>query len=59
MKTKYFNKHDISIFINDPLQKYTGDIGQLFKITRQLELCFWPTRKWSQPSQGDFTRIAL
>ena len=24
------------------------------KITRRLELHFWPTRKRSQPSQGDF-----
>ena len=36
-------------------RKYAGgDIGRLFKITRRLELCFWPTRKRSQPSQGDF-----
>ena len=54
-----FNKHvhDIDIFINDKWRKYAGDdIGRLFKITRRLELRFWPTRKrsWSQPSQGDF-----
>ena len=37
-----------------------GDIGQLFKITRRLELPFWPTKKRSQPSQGDlFAGIAL
>ena len=36
-----FNKHvhDINIFINDKWRKYTGgDIRQLFKITRCLEL---------------------
>ena len=45
---------------NDRWQIYVGDIGWLFKITRWLELCFWPTRKWSQPPQSDFfTRIAL
>jgi hypothetical protein len=58
-----FNKHvhDIDIFINDKWRKYAvGDIGRLFKITRRLELCFWPMRKRSQPSQGDFfARIAL
>jgi hypothetical protein len=58
-----FNKHvhDIHIFINDKWRKYAGgDIGWLFKITRRLELRFWPTRKRSQPSQGDFfARIAL
>ena len=58
-----FNKnvHDIDIFINDKWRKYAGgDIGWLFKITRRLELRFWPTRKQSQPSQGDFfARIAL
>ena len=33
---------------------------RLFKITRRLELRFWPTVKRSQPSQGDFfARIAL
>jgi hypothetical protein len=53
--------HDIDIFINDKWRKYVGgDIGRLFKITRRLELRFWPTRKRSQPSQGDFfDRIAL
>ena len=30
-----FNKHDNDIFINE-----AGDIGRLFKITRQLELRF-------------------
>ena len=36
-----FNKHDINIFINDKWRKYMGsDIGQLFKITRRLELRF-------------------
>ena len=50
-----FNKHDINIFINDKWRKYVGgDIWRLFKITRRLELRFWPTRKQSQPSQGDF-----
>jgi hypothetical protein len=52
-----FNKHvhDIDIFINDKWRKYVGgDIWRLFKITRRLELRFWPTRKQSQPSQGDF-----
>ena len=49
-----FNKHDIDIFIND-----TGDIGRLFKITRRLELRFWPTRKWSQTSQGDFIALVV
>jgi hypothetical protein len=47
--------HDIDIFINDKWRKYVGgNIGWLLKITRRLELCFWPTRKRSQPSQGDF-----
>jgi hypothetical protein len=50
-----FNKHNIDIFINDKWRKYAGgDIERLFKIPRWLELRFWPTRKWSQPSQGDF-----
>jgi hypothetical protein len=36
-----FNKHYIDIFINDKWRKYVGgDIGQLFKITRRLELRF-------------------
>jgi hypothetical protein len=38
-----FNKHvhNIDIFINDKWRKYAGgNIGQLFKITRRLELCF-------------------
>jgi hypothetical protein len=48
-------KQDIGIFINDKWRIYeSGDIGRLFKITRRLELRFWPTRKQSQPSQGDF-----
>jgi hypothetical protein len=35
-------------------------LGQLFKITRRLDLCFWQTRKRSQPTQGDlFVQIAL
>ena len=63
MDTIDFNKHvhDIDIFINDKWRKYAGgDIGRLFKITRRLELRFWPTRKRSEPSQGDFfARIAL
>ena len=34
--------------------------GRHFKITRWLELHYWPTRKPSQPSQRDFfTQIAL
>jgi hypothetical protein len=49
-----FNTYDIDIFINDTWQKYAGDIGRLFKITWRLELRYWPTRKQSQPSQGDF-----
>jgi hypothetical protein len=43
MDTIYFNKHvhDINIFINDKWRKYAGgDIGQLFNITRRLELRF-------------------
>ena len=35
-----FNKHDVDIFINSPWQKYAGNIGRLFKITRLLELRF-------------------
>jgi hypothetical protein len=38
-----FNKHvhDNNIFINDKWRKYAGgDIGQLFIMTRQLELRF-------------------
>jgi hypothetical protein len=35
-----FNKHDVDIFINVTWQKYAGNIGRLFKITRLLELCF-------------------
>ena len=57
MDTIDFNKHvhDIDIFINDKWRKYAGgDIGRLFKFTRRLELRFWPMRKRSQPSQGDF-----
>ena len=58
-----FNKHmhDSDIFINDKRRKYAdGDIGWLFKVTRRLELRFWPTKKQSRPSQGDFfARIAL
>jgi len=54
MDTIDFNKHDVDIFINDMWQKYAEDIGRLFKITRWLELCIWPTRKWRQPTQGDF-----
>jgi hypothetical protein len=40
MNTIDFNKHDIDIFINDTWQKYAGDIGRLFKITRRHELHF-------------------
>jgi hypothetical protein len=49
-----FNKHvhDIDIFINGQVEKIR--VRRLFKITRWLELRFWPTRKWSQPSQDDF-----
>ena len=54
MNTIDFNKHDVDIFINDTWQKYTGNIGWLFKITRLLELRFWPTRNRSQPSQGNY-----
>ena len=35
-----FNKHDVDIFINDMWQKYTGNIGWLFKITRLLKFAF-------------------
>jgi hypothetical protein len=35
-----FNKHDVDIFINGTWQKYAGNIGRLFKITRLLELRF-------------------
>jgi hypothetical protein len=38
MDTIDFNKHDINIFINDTWQKYTDNIGRLFKITRLPEL---------------------
>ena len=52
---KFVLLHDIDIFINDKWRKYAGgDIGWLFKITRRLELRFWPRRKRSQSSQGDF-----
>jgi hypothetical protein len=33
-----FNKHNVDIFINGTWQKYAGNIGRLFKITRLLEL---------------------
>ena len=60
MYTIDFNKHNIDIFINDTWQKYAGDLGRLFKITRRLELRFWPTRKQSQSPQGEFfARITL
>jgi hypothetical protein len=36
------------------MQKYAGNIGWLFKITRLLELRFWPTRNRGQPSQGNY-----
>ena len=49
-----FNKHDVDIFINGTWQKYASNIGRLFKITRLLELRFWPTRNRSQPSQGNY-----
>jgi hypothetical protein len=35
-----FNKHDVDIFINGTWQKYVGNIGRFFKITRLLELRF-------------------
>jgi hypothetical protein len=35
-----FNKHDVDILINGTWQKYAGNIGRLFKITRLLELRF-------------------
>ena len=55
-----FNKHDIDIFVNDTWQKYAGKIGQFLKVSRWLELRFWPTRKCNQPWQGNFyTQIAL
>ena len=40
MNTIAFNKHDVDIFINGVWQKYAGNIGRLFKITRLLELRF-------------------
>ena len=40
MNTTEFNKHDVDIFIIDMWQKYAGNIGRLFKITRLLELRF-------------------
>jgi hypothetical protein len=40
MDTIDSNKHDIDDFINDTWQKYAGDIGRLFKITRLLYLAF-------------------
>jgi hypothetical protein len=40
MNTIDFNKHDVSMFINGTWQKYVGNIGRLFKITRLLELRF-------------------
>lgn len=51
------DKHDINIFI----KWHVGKIcGRLFKIPWRLELRFWQTRKWSQPSQcGFFAQIAL
>jgi hypothetical protein len=42
MNTIEFNKHDVDIFINGTWQKYAGNIGWLFKITRLFELRFWP-----------------
>jgi hypothetical protein len=40
--------------------KYLGDIERLFKIARRLPLHFSPTKKQSQPYQGDFfARITL
>ena len=54
-----FNNHDVDIFINGKWQKYAGNIGWLFKITRLLELRFWPTRNQSQPSQGNSLTWAL
>ena len=40
MNTIDFNKHDVDIFINGTWQKYAGNMGRLFKITRLLELRF-------------------
>ena len=40
MNTIDFNKHDVNIFINGTWQKYAGNIGWLFKITRLFELRF-------------------
>jgi hypothetical protein len=54
LNTIEFHKHDVNIFINGTWQKYAGNIGWLFKITRLLELRFWPTRNRSQPSQGNY-----
>jgi hypothetical protein len=54
LNTIEFNKHDVVIFINGTWQKYTGNIGWLFKITRLLKFRFWPTRNRNQPSQGNY-----
>jgi hypothetical protein len=48
------SEHNLVIFLTDTWQKYSGNIECLFKITRQLALCFWPTKKRSQPYEGDF-----
>jgi hypothetical protein len=38
MNTIEFNKHDVDIFINGTWQKYEGNIGWLFKITRLRDI---------------------
>jgi len=44
-----FNKRNIEIFINDTRQKYADDYSKL-----QGDFMFDPTRKQTQPSQGNF-----
>jgi hypothetical protein len=56
----YFPRKSLSKYLTDMIdfnkhwqvEKICG--RRLFKITRRLELRFWPTKKRSQPSQGDF-----
>ena len=57
MDTIDSNKHDIDDFINDTWQKYAGDIGRLFKITRLLYLAFDQAMSTSQCDF--FARITL
>jgi hypothetical protein len=50
MDTIDFNKHDIDIFMNETWQKYAGNIGRLFKITRRLT-----NEKVKSTSTSDFS----